>query len=379
MKALLVEAKRSPIGKSHPETGLYRDLRADELLAQLLSSVSSTLESSAKIDDVLMGCVGQHLEQGKNIARLALLLAGLPGSVPGVTINRLCGSSLQAINYAALQLRYGEANLLVAGGVEHMHHVPMQAAIDYHSELLARYEFPFNNMGLTAEKLAKEFGISRQEQDEFALESHRKAVQAQSEGWFKAEIQPIALGSDRVYLDQAPRKNCDLDRLSQLPTLFKADGTVTAGNSSPINDGASVVMMASEKACYDLGLAAKAEIVGSCVVGIDPLQMGLGPVEAIQKLLKNHRLSLTDIDRFELNEAFASQAIACCCALRLPLDKVNPTGGAIALGHPLGATGARLVTTLVHGLQRDDQEWGIASLCVGHGQGIATLIRRCAQ
>jgi acetyl-CoA acyltransferase len=380
MNAYLIEAKRTAIGKAHPDKGLFRELRADDMLAGLMRGLLAGLDAdealTAAIDDVYIGCVGQHLEQGKNIARLAALLAGLPETVPGTTVNRLCASSLQAFNFAATTIAGGHADLLLAGGVEHMTHVPMQAAIDYHAGLLARYEFPFNNMGLTAEKVAEVYGISRSAQDAFAVESHRRAVAAQQAGQFTREILPLKAGDKLADQDQGPRPGTNLEGLAELKTIFKENGSVTAGNSSPLNDGASLTLLASEAACQRFGLQRRARVVDFAVVGLDPCQMGMGPVPAIRRLLEKNRLTVADIDLFELNEAFASQAIACCNELQLPAAKVNPWGGAIALGHPLGSTGTRLITTLLNGLETSGGRYGIASLCIGHGQGMATLIER---
>lgn len=380
MNAYLIDAKRTAIGKAHPERGLYRALRADAMLAELIrgllarQSAAETL--GASLDDVYIGCVGQHLEQGKNIARLSALLAGLPAAVPGVTINRLCASSLQAFNFAAMAIAGGHADLLLAGGVEHMGHVPIAAALDYNRELLARYEFPFTNMGLTAEKVAQEYGISRQRQDAFAVESHRRALAAREAGHFAREIIPLQSGSDRVVEDQSPRPGTCLTDLAALKTIFRDEGTVTAGNSSPLNDGASLTLLASAAACDRHRLIPRAQVVDFAVVGLDPCLMGMGPVPAIRRLLDKNGLTVGDIDRFELNEAFASQAVACIDELHLPEEKVNPWGGAIALGHPLGATGTRLITTLLNGLEERQGKLGIASLCIGHGQGLATMIER---
>lgn len=380
MNAYLVDAKRTAIGRAHPDKGLFREVRADAMLAALMRGLLDGLAADpalcAAIDDIYIGCVGQHLEQGKNIARLASLLAGLPDSVPGVTVNRLCASSLQAFNFAASTIASGQAELLLAGGVEHMGHVPMAAALDYNPQLLARYEFPFTNMGLTAEKVAQLYGVSRTEQDEFAVQSHARAVAAQQAGHFAREILAIPAGGAIADQDQAPRAGTNLADLAALKTIFKEDGSVTAGNSSPLNDGASLTLLASEAACQRLGLRPRARVVDFAVVGLDPCQMGMGPVPAIRRLLQKTRLTVADIDRFELNEAFASQAIACCNELSLPPEKVNPWGGAIALGHPLGATGTRLITTLLNGLEQSGGRYGIASLCIGHGQGMATLIER---
>jgi len=383
MNAYLVEAKRTAIGRANPDKGLFRNLRADEMLAALMRGLLDGLGSgealTPALDDVYIGCVGQHLEQGKNIARLSSLLAGLPATVPGVTVNRLCASSLQAFNFAASTIANGNADLLLAGGVEHMTHVPMAAAINYNQQLLESYEFPFTNMGLTAEKVAQVYGISRAAQDEFAAQSHRKAVAAQQSGKFVGEILPMMVGDAGAAVadqDQSPRPGTNAVGLAELKTIFMENGTVTAGNSSPLNDGASLTLLASEAACERFDLPRRARVVDFAVVGLDPCQMGMGPVPAIRKLLQKNDLSLADIDLFELNEAFASQALACINELQLPLHKVNPWGGAIALGHPLGCTGTRLITTLLNGLETSGGRYGIASLCIGHGQGMATLIER---
>jgi acetyl-CoA acyltransferase len=379
MNAYLVEAKRTAIGRSHPDKGLFRALRADELLAGLLRGLLDGLGDRAlpaALDDLYIGCVGQHLEQGKNIARLASLLAGLPETVPGVTINRLCASSLQAFNFAATTIAAGQAELLLAGGVEHMGHVPMTAALDYNRQLLERFEFPFTNMGLTAEKVARDYGVSRAAQDDFAVESHARAVAAQQAGHFAREIVPIPAGAATAATDQSPRPGASREGLAELKTIFLDNGTVTAGNSSPLNDGASLTLLASDAACERFALTRRARVVDFTVIGLDPCQMGMGPVPAIGRLLEKTGLSVADIDWFELNEAFASQALACINELQLPQEKVNPWGGAIALGHPLGCTGARLITTLLNGLESSGGRYGIASLCIGHGQGMATLIER---
>ncbi|ORJ59251.1 thiolase family protein [Geothermobacter hydrogeniphilus] len=380
MNAYLIEAGRTAIGRAHPDKGLYREVRADVLLAELMRKTLAEMEAgeelTAAIDDVYIGCVGQHLEQGKNIARLALLLAGLPETLPGTTVNRLCASSLQAFNFAASTIAAGHAGLLLAGGVEHMTHVPMQAATDYHQGLLDRYPFPFNNMGLTAEKVARDYAVSRHDQDAFAVESHRRALAARNAGHFAREILPIDTPAGPARDDQSPRPGTSLEALAGLKTIFAADGSVTAGNSSPLNDGASLTLLASEAACERFGLKPRARVVDFAVVGLDPCTMGMGPVPAIRALLRKTGLGLDRIDRFELNEAFASQALACIRELELDPDKVNPWGGAIALGHPLGCTGTRLITTLLNGLEESGGRFGIASLCIGHGQGMATLIER---
>jgi acetyl-CoA acyltransferase len=333
MNAFIVESKRTAIGRAHPDKGAFRDIRADELLACLMKTLLDALPEGARqahlIDDIFIGCVGQHLEQGKNIARLAALLAELPETIPGVTINRLCASSLQAFNSAASTIASGHANLLLAGGVEHMGHVPMAAALDYNKALLERYEFPFTNMGLTAEKVSQVYGISRSTQDEFAFESHRRAIEAQQKGHFAREIVPISTGDGLVSKDQSPRAGTSLSGLAELKAIFKEDGTVTAGNSSPLNDGASLTLLASEDACKRFALNPRARVIDYAVVGLDPCQMGMGPVPAIRKLLKRNALSVSDIDLFELNEAFASQT-------RLATNEGQPVGRGHRTWSPTG-------------------------------------------
>ncbi len=377
MDAYIVEAMRTPIGKSHKDKGSFRNVRADELMAHLLREMVHRGVDPKVIDDVYVGCVAQHMEQGKNIARLATLLAEYPESVPGVTINRLCGSSLQALNYAAQTVSGGGGDAILAGGVEHMDHLPMTAQADYNPALMGRFEFPFNNMGLTAERVAEREKISRDQQDRFALRSHEKAVLAQEKGYFSKEIVPMSVGGELVDKDQGPRKESSLETLATLKTVFKeSGGTVTAGNSSQISDGASLTLISNKKMAQSQGWKVRARVRSYAVVGLDPLVMGLGPIPAIRKLLSKEQLTVKEIDLFEINEAFASQALACLDQLEIPEDKVNPCGGAIALGHPLGATGTRLIVTLLHNMERLDQRLGVASMCIGHGQGIATLIER---
>lgn len=377
MNCFIVEAKRTPIGRAHKDKGIFRNVRADELVAHLLNYFSKNVVAANQIDDIYLGCVAQHLEQGKNIARLSALLAGLPNSVPGVTFNRLCGSSLQALNSAAHTIHAGEAQAILAGGVEHMHHLPMTSQADYHKSLMERYEFPFNNMGLTAERVAKQYQISRREQDQFSLVSHQRATQAWERGFFDKEVLSLVVEGETVKRDQGPRATTTLEALAELkPAFIEETGTVTPGNSSQLSDGASLMLVASETFCQKQQLKKRARVRGSAVVGLDPLVMGLGPIPAVQKLLKNQKLSIKEIGLFEVNEAFASQSLACLRDLELDPERVNVSGGAIALGHPLGCTGTRLVTTLLHNMERLDQQFGIATMCIGHGQGIATLIER---
>jgi acetyl-CoA acyltransferase len=370
-QAVLLDSCRSPIGKGSAEKGLFRNLRAEDLAVQVLRALLARLPvDPQRIDDFFLGCVGQHLEQGKNLARLVLLLAGLPRSIPGATLNRLCASSLTALQFAADGIRSGSHDLVLVGGVEHMGHVPMTAALDYHPRLFEGAGFRWTHMGLTAELLAERFAISREDQDGYALESHRRHFQALEAGSFQEEIVPITLADGaRADRDEGPRLST-IEKLAQLPTPFKEDGTVTAGNSSGIADGACMALVCSDATARDLGREPLARIVATANVGVDPETMGLGPVPAIQRLL------LEDIDLFEINEAFAVQVLACQRQLGIPLERLNVRGGAVALGHPLGMSGLRIAASLARTLRQRGMRRGIAALCVGHGQGVAALLER---
>lgn len=373
----LVDGCRSPIGRGHPEKGMYRDLRADELAVQTMQALLDRLDlDPAAIDDFYLGCVGQHQEQGKNLARLVLLLAGLPETIPGVTINRLCASSLSALQLAVDSIRAGTNRLVLVGGVEHMGHVSMTAALNYHGDLFKEAEFQWTNMGLTAEKLARDFGISRREQDAFTRESNRRYFQALEEGFFSREMVPVRVpGDTTVAADQEPRLS-SLDALAGLRPVFQEDGTVTAANASGVSDGACMAVVCGGEELPRLKREPLAEIPATANVGLDPATMGLGPVPAIRKLLDQTGLSLDDIDLFEINEAFAVQMLACLRELGLGSERVNLHGGAVALGHPLGMSGLRLAVTLAHSLAERDARRGIAAMCVGHGQGVAMLLER---
>lgn len=376
-KVYLVDGCRSPIGRGHPEKGIFKDLRADELAAQtLVALLERTGVKQKEINDFYLGCVGQHLEQGKNLARLVLLLSGLPETIPGVTINRLCASSLTALEVAAASVHCGTNELVLVGGVEHLGHVPMTAAVNYHPALFKDYDFPWANMGLTAEKLAQEFSISREAQDRFTLESNRRYFDARERGFFNRERIPITLPDGQVVnKDQEPR-NSTMEILGNLKSVFKADGTVTAANSSGISDGTCMALIGNEKTLKRYGWQPLAEIGPAVTIGLNPMRMGLGPVLAISKLLKRVKLQLEDIDLWEINEAFAAQVLACQQQLNIPSQRLNINGGAVALGHPLGMSGLRLAVTLAHSLVEMEKQLGIASLCVGHGQGVAMLLKR---
>ena len=375
-QAVLLDGCRSPIGKGS-EKGLYAGLRADDLAVQVLKALLGRLPlDPARLDDVLLGCVDQHLEQGKNLARQLVLLAGLPLTIPGATINRLCASSLTALQFAADGIRAGTCEMVLVGGVEHMGHVPMGAAVDYHPNLFEGAPFRWTQMGLTAEHLAERFGIGRVEQDAFALESHRRYHEALEAGQFEGELVPITLPDGSLATnDQGPRKST-AEKLAELAPAFKDGGTVTAANSSGVADGACMAVACSATLASALGIEPLARITATVNIGVEPEAMGLGPVPAIRGLLEKTGLALGDIDLFEINEAFAVQVLACQRQLGIPSDRLNVRGGAVALGHPLGMSGLRIALSLARTLRQRGAKHGIASLCVGHGQGVAMLLER---
>jgi acetyl-CoA acyltransferase len=379
-KAVVVEAVRTPIGRAHPEKGMYREVRADDLSADLLKALLKRANVPAsEIEDIHWGCVKQEREQGYDVARMAALIAGFPVAVGGVTVNRNCGSSLQAINSAAQSIAAECEDVLVAGGVEHMHHIPMESGIDISPRYLYRHSMATLQMGLTGENLAIRYRISRRDQDEFALRSHRRAAEATDSGAFAAEIIPTwgrdAEGHKRLMTqDECIRRDTSLEALAALKPVFMPEGgTVTAGNSSPLNVGAAAVLVVSEERAKELGLKPIARIRAMAVAGVDPSVMGIGPVPATQKALKRAGLSLADIGLIEINEAFAAQTLAVIKALGINIEKVNVRGGAIAIGHPLGASGARIATTLIHAMRDGKVQFGLATMCIGAGQGIATI------
>ncbi|AYP25840.1 acetyl-CoA C-acyltransferase FadA [Pantoea agglomerans] len=382
---VIVDAIRTPMGRARE--GAFRHVRAEALSAHVMRELLARQPglSSTNIDDIYWGCVQQTLEQGFNIARNAALLAEIPHTVPATTVNRLCGSSMQALHDAARAIMVGDATLCIAGGVEHMGHVPMTHGIDFHPALSKTVARAAGNMGLTAELLAKMHNISREMQDEFALRSHQRAAHASLKGLFDAEIVPTH-GHDahgalvRHQKDEVIRPETSLDSLNNLRPIFDPHmGTVTAGTSSSLADGASAVLLASESYASAHGLPVRARIRAMAVVGSQPSTMGYGPVPASELALKRARLSIEDIDLFELNEAFAAQVLSCIKGLGLLDqidDKINQHGGAIALGHPLGCTGTRITTTLINLLEQRDRQFGLATMCIGLGQGIATVFER---
>ncbi|PPE58358.1 acetyl-CoA C-acyltransferase FadA [Pectobacterium brasiliense] len=384
-KVVIVDAVRTPMGRS--KGGAFRQVRAEDLSAHLMRSLLSRNAAldAREIDDIYWGCVQQTLEQGFNVARNAALLAEIPMNVPATTVNRLCGSSMQALHDAARTIMVGDANVCLIGGVEHMGHVPMNHGVDFHPGLSRTIAKAAGMMGLTAEMLGRMHNISREMQDQFAARSHQRAHSATQSGAFRHEIIPTA-GHDadgvlqRFDYDEVIRPDTTVDSLAALkPAFDPVNGTVTAASSSALSDGAAAMLIMSESRAASLGLPVRARIRAMAVVGCDPSIMGYGPVLATKLALKRAGLSLTDIGIFELNEAFAAQTLPCIKDLGLleQLDeKVNLNGGAIALGHPLGCSGARISTTLINLMEGRDAQFGVATMCIGLGQGIATVFER---
>lgn len=382
--AVIVDCARTPMARS--KGGAFRHVRAEQLSAQLLLALLSRNPAVDRnlIDDVIWGCVNQTLEQGLNIARMITLLADLPHTIPAQTVNRLCGSSMTALHTAAQAIQSGNGDCFVVGGVEHMGHVAMTHGIDINPSLCHYVAKGSAMMGLTAEVLAAQYEISREQQDAFAMRSHQRAAAAQRSGVFADEIVPIEGHNlhgfnTLIEYDEVIRPETNMAALAELKPAFNpVSGSVTAGNASAISDGASAMLVLSAERAQALGLKPIAKVRGMAVSGVDPAVMGIGPVPAVHKLLKKAGLALGDIDYLELNEAFAAQSLAVLKGLELADydDKVNINGGAIALGHPLGCSGARICTTLLNVMQHKNAQLGIATMCIGMGQGIATLFER---
>jgi 3-oxoadipyl-CoA thiolase len=394
-EAVIVDAVRTPVGRYG---GVLSTVRPDDLAARVIeAAVERTGLPVGELDDVILGCTNAAGEDNRNVARMALLLAGLPVEVPGVTVNRLCASGLEAIAQAARAVRCGDASLMLAGGVESMSRSPFvmlkpERSLPRGDMTLVdttigwRFVNPrmkdmhgTDSMGETAENVAEKYGVSRSDQDAFALESHRRAVAAAEAGRFDEEIVTVDAPQPKgplvtVHSDEGPRADTDLERLGKLRPAFRSGGSVTAGNSSQINDGAACVVVCSEERASALCLEPLARVVSSGVAGVDPAHMGIGPVPASRLALERAGLSIDDIDLVELNEAFASQTLASARELGIPHEKLNVNGGAIALGHPLGSSGARLVTSLVHEMRRRGARYGLATMCIGVGQGMAMVV-----
>ena len=393
-KAYIIDAKRTPVGKAR---GSLSKTRADDLLVHAIQSVLKAADSSEKInssiDDIIVGCAMPEGPQGLNIARIATLLAGLPDSTPAYTLNRFCSSGLQSVSNAADLIKSGASDLVIAAGVESMSSVPMTGfKPSMNPKILSDENISIAyGMGLTAEKVVQKYDISREAQDQFAFESHQKAIQANKNGLFENEIEPILTEEDTysvksneylnnsnlVSKDEGPREDTSLEVLAKLRTVFAKDGSVTAGNSSQMSDASAAVLVASEEAVEKYNLTPKAEFLGFSVAGVPAEIMGIGPVKAVPKVLSSLKLNLEDIGWIELNEAFAAQSLAVIKELKLDSEKVNPLGGAIALGHPLGATGAIRVATLISAMQREKIDYGMVTMCIGTGMGAAGIIKRC--
>ncbi|NBQ70779.1 MAG: acetyl-CoA C-acyltransferase [Nitrosomonadaceae bacterium] len=387
-EAYIVAAARTPVGKA--PRGMFKNVRPDDMLVHVLHAVMRQCEGldPAAIDDVIVGCAMPEAEQGINVARVALLLAGLPNSVAGMTVNRFCASGLQSVALAADRIRLGEADVMIAGGTESMSMVPMMGnkvsmnpAMFQHEENVAIAY----GMGMTAEKVAEQWKVSREDQDEFALTSHQRALKAIATGEFKDEIAAYTVDEKRPDLiahtvheeisvkdtDEGPRADTNAEALAKLRPVFAAKGSVTAGNSSQMSDGAGAVVLMSEAALKRFNLSPLGRFIGFSVAGVPPEIMGVGPIKAIPKVLAQTGIKQEDLDWIELNEAFAAQSLAVIRDLGLDRSKVNPLGGAIALGHPLGATGSIRVATLLHGLRRHKLKYGMVTMCIGSGMGAA--------
>ena len=380
---VVVACCRTAIGRSHADRGVFRGVRGDELAAAVVRAIlSRSGVEPDTIEDVVLGATQQRGELGGNVARCVALLAGLPFSVAGTSVNRLCGSSLQALAQACHAIAAGAENVQVVGGVEHMHHLPMDSALDIHPQVFARSSRGMLSMGMTAEHLAAAHGISRKRQESYALESHAKAARAADAGLFEDEIVPV-IGHDEagavleVIHDQSIRRDTTAALLAALePAFLPHIGTITAATSAPLSDGAAALLVMSYAEARRQGLEPMARIVGTAVVGVPPSAMGTGPVAATQKLLARTGIAIADIDLVELNEAFAAQAIHGIETLGLDPARVNVRGGSLAIGHPLGASGARIVTTLLHTMRDTGAAVGLATMCIGLGQGIAVLFER---
>ncbi|AJE87314.1 beta-ketothiolase [Streptomyces albus] len=382
-EALIVEALRTPIGKSHPERGWFRDTHPNEMLGAVYTALlDGTGLAPETVEDLVIGCTAPFGEQSRNIARNAWLQAGYPAEVPATVLDRRCGSAQTAVEMAAALVSSGTHDVVIAGGVEHMGHVPMNSPAKiselygdpWPPELRARYDFV--PQGESAELIADRWGISREEMDRFAVRSHRLATEALESGCFDREMIPLELGGEKRVSDQTVRPGTSMEALAGLKTSFREDGRITAGTSSPICDGAAGTLLASREAAERHGLRPRARILDQTTVGVDPIIMLTGPIPATQKLLERNGMAIGDIDLFEINEAFGSVVLAWERELVPDMDRVNVNGGAIALGHPVGATGARLFCTLLAEMERRDVEIGLVTMCCGGGLGTATLVQR---
>jgi acetyl-CoA acetyltransferase family protein len=380
-ETFIVEAVRTPVGRGREDGALHSVHPVDLLATVLAECVKRAGIDKGDVEDVIAGCVSPMDKQGANIARLALLKAGFPVEVPGVQLNRMCGSSQQAVHFASQAIAAGDMDLVIGGGIEMMGTVPMGSDWGVlEPEFLAAFPYPIESMGICAEKVAAKWGLSRRELDEFSAESHNRAANAIEKGYFKSQIVPIKVrvnGTAHIVdTDEGVRANPSIEKMMSLKTVFKEDGVITAANASQISDGAGAVLVASGDKADALGLKRRARIVARVVVGSDPALTLTGPIPATEKVLTKAGLTIDDMDVVEINEAFASVVLAWARELKPDMTKVNPNGGAIALGHPLGATGAILMTKLVHELERTGGRYGLQTMCIGHGMATATIVER---
>jgi acetyl-CoA acyltransferase len=382
-EVVIVEAVRTPIGRGHAEKGYYKDTHPNELLGRCYSEVLDRAGVDAsRVEDVIAGCVQQFGEQGFNVARNAWLQEGLPIEAAASTVDRQCGSAQQAVNFGAALIAAGIHDVVIGSGVEHMGHLPFAAGMKTQQEFGSAFtpqlmeKHNLVGQGLGAEMIADQWEIPRSELDELALRSHQLAAKATEEGRFERETVPFKVNGSTYVADQGIRPDTSLEALAALKPVFKEDGRITAGNSSQISDGAAAVLLMSREKADELGLRARAKIVDQTTVGVDPVTMLTGPIPATQKILDRNSMSINDIDFVEINEAFAPVVAAWAREHKPDMDRVNPRGGAMALGHPLGSTGARLLTTLLHELEDEDKELGLVTMCCGGGLGTATLLQR---
>jgi acetyl-CoA acyltransferase len=382
-EVVIVEAVRTPIGRGHPDKGYYKDTHPNELLGRTYTELIERAGIAPDaVEDVVCGCVQQYGEQMFNVGRNAWLQAGLPIETPATTVDRQCGSAQQAVNFGAALIAAGVHDVVIGSGVEHMGNIPMGVSFKWTEDvgspfppaLLERYALV--PQGISAEMIADKWEIPRSELDELALRSHRLAARATEEGRFERETLPFTVNGDTYVADQGIRPDTSLEALAALKPAFKPDGKITAGNSSQISDGAAAVLLMSAEKASELGLEPRARIVDQTTVGVDPVIMLTGPIPATRKLLERNGMTMEDIDLVEINEAFAPVVLAWQRELEPDMDRVNVNGGAMALGHPLGSTGARLITTLLHELERSDNEVGLVTMCCGGGLGTGTLIER---
>jgi acetyl-CoA acyltransferase len=382
-EVVIVEAARTPVGRGHEEKGYYKDTHASNLLAKTYSELLERAGiDPSEVEDVVAGCVQQFGEQGINIARNAWLEAGLPVETPATTVDRQCGSAQQSVNFGAALIASGVADAVIGGGVEHMGHlsfadsmeVMQEHGLAFSPQLLERYNLV--PQGISAEMIADKWEIPRSELDEIGLRSHQLAARATEEGRFEREIIPFTVNGETYVKDQGIRPDTSLEKLAELKPAFKEDGKITAGNSSQVSDGAAAVLLMTREKADALGLKPRARVLDQTTVGVDPVIMLTGPIPATRKLLDRNGMQLDDIDLIEINEAFASVIAAWRREVEPDMERVNVNGGAIAIGHPLGSTGARLITTLLHELERSDKELGLVTMCCGGGLGTGTIIQR---